>query len=73
MGFIDITIGGSFPTKGKRTFTAMTHGHAHAVREAIAYLAGDVLRKAINQDHLLHGEGDAPHDGFAAVGGEETP
>lgn len=73
MGYINIAIGGSFDTEKARAFTAMTHGHAHAVREALAYLTGDVLRKAINLDHQLHGEGDAPPGGFkAAAEGRET-
>lgn len=51
MGYISIEIGGSFQSasrKGTRTgrgskFSAMDHGHAKAVQEAIAYLADVIL------------------------------
>jgi len=42
----------------------MTHGHAHAVTEAIAFLVNKVLPKAIALDHKLHEEGEKPSKGF---------
>lgn len=62
MGQISITSGGSFPTRSKN-FSAMEHGHAHAVAEAIEYLAGEVLPEAIERDHRLHEAGATPAAG----------
>lgn len=70
MGYITIEIGGSFrqpggvATSGQRTFSAQSHGHAHAVAEAIEYLSGEVMREAINKDHELHRIGHSPAAGF---------
>lgn len=63
MGRITITFAGSFGGDS-RSFSAMSHGHAHAVAEAIDYLAGEKLPQAIAQDHALHSDGDAPSDGW---------
>ena len=63
MGMITIESRGSFPTRRKE-FGAITHGHAHAVQEAIAYLVDEMLPAAINKDHQLHDEGAAPTQGF---------
>ena len=75
MGFIKINVGGSFNTGSRKghalagheqsvQFGAMTHGHAHAVQEAIAYLTNTVLPVAINLDHELHDDGERPPKGF---------
>ena len=64
MGLLTILTQGSFPDV-RRVFTAMEHGHAHAVAEAIRFLADEVLPAAIEQDHRLHAEGLAPGKGFA--------
>jgi hypothetical protein len=45
-------------------FSAIEHGHAHAVTQAIAYLATEVLPEAIENDHKLHDEGAEPSQGF---------
>lgn len=74
MGSITVKVDGSFnsaSTKGHapketlRQFSAAAHGHAHAVQETIAYLTNDVLPAAINLDHELHDDGDAPAKGYA--------
>jgi len=66
VGVINLDIYGSFPggVHGQRSFSAMTHGHAHAVTEAIAFLVNKVLPKAIALDHKLHEEGEKPSKGF---------
>ena len=63
MGMLKITTVGSFGNKSKE-FPAITHGHAHAVGEAIAWLAGELLKDAINSDHGLHENGHKPNCGF---------
>lgn len=63
MGMIDITTHGSFPTR-RESFTAIEHGHAHAVAEAIQWLSTEVLPAAIEQDHKLHEDGAKPSKGF---------
>lgn len=63
MGMLKIETHGSFGTNYKE-FSAMQNGHAHAVREAIAYLVDDVLKEAINQDHQLQEQGHKPSQGF---------
>lgn len=81
MGYISIEIGGSFQSasrKGTRTgrgskFSAMDHGHAKAVQEAIAYLADVILPVAIALDHELHDEGEKPRKGFALESEAPTP
>lgn len=63
MGMITIESAGSFP-RNRRTFSAMQHGHARAVADAIRYLAEEVLPAAIRQDHDLHAEGAMPERAF---------
>lgn len=63
MGMINITLVGSFGSAGS-TFGAQKSGHAQAVREAINWLSGEVLRKAIEQDHRLQAENVFPDDRF---------
>ena len=63
MGMLRIDTSGSFPRK-ERVFSALEHGHAHAVAQAIQYLATEVLPEAIERDHKLHDGGMAPHEGF---------
>lgn len=64
MGMIHISTSGSFALKD-RHFSAIEHGHAHAVAEAIEFLVSTVLPEAIAQDHQLHERGDKPQLGFA--------
>lgn len=59
MGMVQIRTAGSFPDRYVE-FGAMTHGHAHAVAEAIQFLAEVVLPAAIDQDRRLHGSGCLP-------------
>ena len=67
MGQIRIQIAGSFTEKnGITEFSAMSHGHAHAVREAIEFLSREVLPFAINKDHTLHEQRQFPENGFLA-------
>jgi hypothetical protein len=63
MGRLKIDLAGSFGANSK-TFTALTHGHANAVSEAIAWLAGTVLPDAIANDHECHNDGEAPPQGW---------
>jgi hypothetical protein len=63
MGMIKVETSGSFPQRS-RTFTANLHGHAHAVAEAMRWLAEEVLPAAIEQDHRLHDDGAKPKNGF---------
>ena len=63
MGMLQIKTWGSFKGQEK-TFTAMTNGHAHAVAEAIAFLAKEVLPAAIVQDHDLQKDNCYPENGF---------
>ena len=62
MGMISIELGGSFPHGSKR-ISALRHGHAQAVAEAIRYLVTVVLPVAIERDHELQSEGHVPEDG----------
>lgn len=64
MGQITIYLGGSFIPNQRKDFTAVNGGHAQAVAEAIAWLAGTVLREAIILDHRIQAEGDFPDRGF---------
>lgn len=64
MGMIRIQIVGSFDPHVDQSFSAMEHGHAAAVAEAIAFLAKVALPQAIAQDHALQAQGHAPSDGF---------
>lgn len=63
MGMIKIDVTGSFKRES-RDFSAMTHGHAHAVAEAIKFLAEKVLPEAIANDHECHDDGLKPSRGF---------
>lgn len=63
MGMISIKTWGSFPARDK-AFGAMASGHAHAVAEAIRFLAEEVLPEAIERDHRLHGRGAFPTHGY---------
>jgi hypothetical protein len=63
MGVIRIQTGGSFPNRD-RNFGAIEHGHAHAVAEAIEFLAKEVLPEAIERDHRLQATGAEPTKGF---------
>lgn len=64
MGLIEVTVVGSFTYSGARSFKAQTHGHAHAVAEAIKFLSEEVLPSAINLDHELAVKGSTPDEGF---------
>lgn len=64
MGILEITFRGSFDTKGRHEFKAITNGHARAVRQAIGFLRGEVLEASIRQDARLHAAGHAPLEGF---------
>lgn len=63
MGQIRIDIGGSFGER-QETFSALDHGHADAVAQAIEFLASVVLPWATRLDHRLHDEGDGPRSGW---------
>jgi hypothetical protein len=63
VGVLTITTSGSFPSR-RKDFGAMSHGHAHAVAEAIRFLADEVLPAAIEQDHRLQAQGASPEVGF---------
>lgn len=70
MGYVRVSLGGSFGTMRGREdpapfaaeFAAIDLGHAWAIGEAIAYLA-EMLPEAIELDHRLHGEGALPRSG----------
>ena len=65
MGLIRIQVVGSFGDKnGTKEFTALTHGHAHAVADALKYLSSKLLPHAVNIDHKLQDEGFKPSEGF---------
>ena len=64
MGMLTIETRGSFKRESK-TFSAMEHGHAQAVAEAITFLSNVVLPEAINNDHKCHDEGATPSGGFS--------
>jgi len=62
MGTITIITNGSFDND-KLIFNAETHGHAHAVNEAIAYLTA-LMGESIANDHRLHEQDQKPREGF---------
>lgn len=66
MGMINIVLSGSFGGDGS-TFRAQKSGHADAIREAINWLSGDVLKKAIKQDHELQSNNQFPDDNFGLI------
>lgn len=75
MGILRIETSGSFPYRAKH-FGAMEWGHAHAVAEAIQWLASEVLPAAIAQDHRLQERGANPRlgwEGRTTVPGEHGP
>lgn len=63
MGMIRIEMRGSFGVRSKE-FSAMEHGHADAVAQAIEWLSGDVLPLAIRTDHQLHERDEKPSGPF---------
>lgn len=63
MGQLIIEASGSFKRE-RKTFSVMKHGHAHAVAEAIAFLADTVLPEAIANDHEAQRDGESPEGGF---------
>ncbi len=64
MGMMKINTTGSFQPALDKEFSAMKHGHASAVAEAIEWLSSEVLPLAIEQDHALHSEDAFPEEGF---------
>lgn len=64
MGMIRIELLGSFQPSARGSFSAMKHGHAAAVADAIQWLSAEVLPQAIAKDHQLHTEGASPQEGF---------
>jgi len=64
MGIIRISVTGSFGAERTKIFAADEYGHAHAVAEAIQFLADDVLPEAINNDHQCRTDGERPSKGF---------
>jgi len=67
MGMIHISIKGSFQPNEEKKFFAVENGHASAIAEAIKWLAGVVLQKAIRRDHDLHERGVKPSGPFGKV------
>lgn len=63
MGMIHIETAGSFPHR-RKSFSALDHGHARAVADAIKWLSEEVLPEAIKQDHILHADQAKPEKGF---------
>jgi hypothetical protein len=63
MGMVSIKTSGSFRQRSQ-VFSAMEHGHARAIADAIKYLSEEVLPEAIRQDHDLHENGKAPEKNF---------
>lgn len=68
MGVLTITLQGSFGNFRSKTFSAMKVGHAGAIAEALTYLAGEELPRAIRNDHECHKDGIEPIEGFAGKG-----
>jgi hypothetical protein len=63
MGMIRVVTGGSFG-ESMKDFSAMQHGHAAAIAQAIEHLSKEVLPQAIRQDHDLHETGSKPEGPF---------
>ena len=64
MGQIRISVEGSFAKgRGHHSFSAMKHGHARCVTDAIAFLVS-ILPDATRQDHELHDQGHRPQEPF---------
>lgn len=68
MGTLRIDLRGSWKPNRASNFNAIHHGHAQAVAEAIAWLAGVVLPEAIALDHECHDDGARPARGFGRAG-----
>jgi hypothetical protein len=69
MGMIEVKVQGSFGRSNTiRQFYAMEHGHAHAVANAIDFLAGSLLPEAISLDHELANDSQCPLHGFGSGG-----
>ena len=68
MGMIKIEIVGSFKPNDYQGFSASKHGHAEAVARAIAWLANDILPRAIENDHQCQKSGIYPESGFGIPG-----
>jgi hypothetical protein len=68
MGQITVGLRGSFGNARIKTFSAMSGGHAHAVGEAIRYLAEVELPLAIKNDHECQRDGVEPELGFGNLG-----
>lgn len=64
MGMIRIEVAGSFLPNCTRSFSAMEHGHADAVAQAIEWLSSNVLPRAIRRDHDLQEKGGKPFGPF---------
>ena len=64
MGVIKIITLGSSESQPKE-FSALTHGHANAVAQAIEYLAKELLPWSIGKDHELHENMETPTYGFS--------
>ena len=62
MGVIKITLDGSFG-HDNTVISAMEHGHARAISDAIKFL-NQKLPNAIRQDHDLHEAGQKPQKNF---------
>ncbi len=62
MGLIKIITDGSFGYS-EVVFRAQDHGHAHCINKAMIYM-NEIMRKSINLDHKLQGEGCIPDKGF---------
>jgi hypothetical protein len=71
MGMIYIEVKGSFRKKGHVAFSAMRHGHARCVTDAIAFLT-ELLPDAIRHDHELHDDGHTPDGPFGRDDDEPT-
>lgn len=67
MGTITISFNGSFGWKQPRQFSAMSAGHAAAIAEAIKYLAGEEMQKAILNDHECQRDNIEPAKGFGGI------
>jgi len=64
MGAIHIDVLGSFKPNAVKSFSALEHGHAQAVADAIQWLTNNVLPKAIANDHKCQQQNVYPDKGF---------
>jgi hypothetical protein len=67
MGQLTIRMNGSFKPNNTVQFSAMQHGHAAAVMEAIQWLQQSALPEAIRHDLQLQAQGFFPEAGFNVV------